>query len=468
MKRVSQDALRYRESNTKGGKFYYHKNRLSRKTNTNWSRNYVRYECIKAKSLLSKREMLAEDWFHINRSLNAYRGCEHGCVYCDGMSEYYHVDNFTSHVRIKENAPEILRKELKKLGFSSQRELETETLWSFLPKDDAARLAMKTPRRIVIGVCGGVSDGYQPAEKEHKITRQILETLLDFRLPAMILTKSDLVLRDIDLLKELNEVAFANAVFTITLQDDEKRRIIEPRASSTPDRFAALKELRKAGIFGGVMATPVVPWIGTTYENMEGLAKEAKAAGAEFILFGAMTLKPGRQKDYFLSVIGRHFPEEVEKIKMLYANNNRYGNPLWKRQPINTMLLGHEICKKVGIRDRSVRHTLPFEHEVNYQVLGVLLDIVFYQRYMLGRPWSVSEPFHDLSIRIEKGVENLKVLLDEGRLREGLCINNEMANIVRQIIETGTCGYMENLLSNISEYEIGDQVLVISDEQSDE
>jgi len=384
------------------------------------------------------------------------------------MSEYYHVDNFTSHVRIKENAPEILRKELKKLGFSSQRELETETLWSFLPEDDAARLAMKTPRRIVIGVCGGVSDGYQPAEREHKITRQILETLLDFRLPAMILTKSDLVLRDIDLLKELNEIAFANVVFTITLHDDDKRRIIEPRASSTPERFAALKELRKAGIYGGVMATPIVPWIGTTYENMEGLAFEAKRAGAEFILFGAMTLKPGRQKDHFFSVIGRHFPEEVDKIKGLYADNNKYGNPMWKRQPINTMLLGHEICKKVGIRDRSVRHTLPFEHEINYKVLGVLLDIVFYQRYMLGKPWSMSKPFHDLSIRLEKGVENLKVLLDEGRLKEELYINNEMASIVQQIIETGSCQYVENLLSNISEHEIGDQVLVISDEESGE
>ena len=465
MKRVSQDALQCRERNTKGGKFYYSKTHPSSKMNINWRRNSVRYECIKAKSLLSKREMFAEDWFHINRSLNAYRGCEHGCVYCDGMSEYYHVDNFTSHVRIKENAPEILRKELKKLGFSSQRELETETLWSFLPKDDATRLAMKTPRRIVIGVCGGVSDGYQPAEKEHKITHQLLETLLDFRLPAMILTKSDLVLRDIDLLKELNEVAFANVVFTITLHDDDKRRIIEPRASSTPERFAALKSLRKAGIFGGVMATPIVPWIGTTYENMEGLAREAKAAGAEFILFGGMTLKPGRQKDHFLSVIGRHFPGEVEKIKALYADNNRYGNPLWKRQPINTMLLGHEICKKVGIRDRSVRHTLPFEHEINYRVLGVLLDIVFYQRYMLGKPWSMSKPFHDLSIKLEKGVEDLKVLLEEGRLKEGLSINDELAAIVNQIIETGTCEYMEYLLSNISENNIGNQALIISDEE---
>ena len=409
----------------------------------------MRYECVKAKSLLSKKEMTADSWFHINRSLNAYRGCEHGCIYCDGMNEYYHVDNFMSHIRIKENAPEILKKELKKLGFTSQRELETETLWSFLPDDDAKRLAMQKPRRIVIGVCGGVSDGFQPAEREHKITQQILETLVDFRLPAMILTKSDLVLRDIELLKELNEVSFVNAVFTITLHDDEKRSIIEPRASSTPERFAALKELRKAGIPGGVMATPIVPWIGTDYENIEGLAKDAKDANAEFILFGGMTLKPGRQKEYFMRVIKRHFPQHASSLETAYSNDNRYGQPIWKKLPTNVMLEGHQICRKIGISDRSVRHTLPYAHEINYKVLGTLLDIEFYQNYLMGIPWRVSKPFHELSIKIERGVEDVQVLRDEGRLKETLFISDSMVDIVEQIVDTGNSEYLNNILARI-------------------
>ncbi|MGY5878682.1 MAG: hypothetical protein RTV31_00470 [Candidatus Thorarchaeota archaeon] len=404
---------------------------------------------MKAKSLLSKKEMTADSWFHINRSLNAYRGCEHGCIYCDGMNEYYHVDNFMSHIRIKENAPEILKKELKKLGFTSQRELETETLWSFLPDDDAKCLAMKKPRRIVIGVCGGVSDGFQPAEREHKITQQILETLVDFRLPAMILTKSDLVLRDIELLKELNEVSFVNAVFTITLHDDEKRSIIEPRASSTPERFSALKELRKAGIPGGVMATPIVPWIGTDYENIEGLAKDAKDANAEFILFGGMTLKPGRQKEYFMQVIKRHFPQHANSLGTAYSNDNRYGQPIWKKLPLNVMLAGHQICKKIGISDRSVRHTLPYAHETNYKVLGTLLDIEFYQNYLMGIPWRVSKPFHELSVKIERGVEDLQVLRDEGRLKETLFISDSMVDIVEQIIDTGNSEYLNKILDRI-------------------
>jgi DNA repair photolyase len=426
----------------------------------------LHYECIKAKSLLSKKEMLAEGWFHINRSLNAYRGCEHGCIYCDGMSEYYHVDNFTTHIRIKENAPAILRSELKKLGFSSQEELETETLWSFLPREDAARLAMRSPRRIVIGVCGGVSDGYQPAEREYRITRQILETLLDFRLPAMILTKSDLVLRDIDLLKQINEVAFVNAVFTITLYDDDVRSIIEPKASSTFVRYAAGKDLRKAGIHGGVMATPIIPWVGTSYDNMEGLAKEAKSAGAEFIVFGGMTLKPGRQKDYFLSVVRKRFPEYAEKIRSAYANDNRYGIPIPSKLPVSTMLLGHEICKKVGIRDRSVRNRLPLEPKANSTVLGVLLDIEFYQKYLLGKPWHINKPFHELSVKIESGVEDLKVMLDEGKLGKSLSISDEIVRLVSQIIETGTCDYITNLLQDLSSEQSSSQPLITSDEDN--
>jgi len=428
----------------------------------------VRYECVKAKSLLSKKEMTADSWFHINRSLNAYRGCEHGCVYCDGMNEYYHVDNFMSHVRIKENAPEVLKKELKRLGFTSQRELETETLWSFLPDDDAQRLAMKKPRRIVIGVCGGVSDGFQPAEKEHKITQQILETLADFRLPAMILTKSNLVLRDIELLKELNDVAFVNAVFTITLHDDEKRSIIEPRASSTPERFAALKELRNAGIPGGVMATPIVPWIGTDYENIEGLAKEAKRVNAEFILFGGMTLKPGRQKEYFMRVVNRHFPQYAQKLESAYANNNKYGQPIWQKLPVNTMLIGHQICKEVGISDRSVRHILPFAHEINYKVLGILLDIEFYQNYLMGIPWSVRKPFHELSVKIERGVEDLRILREEGRLKQTLLIDDSMVKILEQIIDTGESDCLKNILARIPEVSSGEQKIGIpSDEVMD-
>lgn len=412
----------------------------------------MKYETIKAKSLLSKHHS-ADSWFHVNRSLNAYQGCEHGCVYCDGMSEWYHVDNFTTRIRIKENAAEVLRKELKKQGYTSRTELETETLWSFLEEDDAKRLVVSQSRRQVIGVCGGVSDGYQPAEREHKITQQVLETLLDYEMPFMVLTKSDLVLRNLDLLKEIHEKAFVNVMFTITLADDGIQKVFEPRSSSTSERFEALKEVRKAGLFGGVMATPIAPTIGDTFENMVALAREAKRVDAEFIQFGGMTLKPGRQKDYFLSVIASRFPDHLDDIIRIYSNNNRYGIPNWRRLPCNIMLRGYELCKSVGIRDRSIRHKMPHEPEANNTVLGILLDIMFYQEFLLGYSWSRIRPFKELAIEIERGLPDLASLHCDGELADRLLVEHEIQTIVEEILNRGTCEYLETLVSDVDQVE---------------
>ncbi|MFW9799090.1 MAG: radical SAM protein [Candidatus Thorarchaeota archaeon] len=408
----------------------------------------MRYECIKAKSLLSKK-MEAESWFHINRSMNAYRGCEHGCVYCDGMSEGYHVESFLTHIRIKENAPEVLRRELKKEGFVSQSELETETLWAYLDEDDATRIAEKTPRKQIIGASGGVSDAYQPAEGEHKVTRRVLETLLDFGLPVYIQTKSDLVLRDLDLLKEIHERAFANVVFTITLHDEETQKILEPRSSTTAERFDALKEIRNAGLYGGVMATPTIPGIGDNVENMERLAERAKRSRAEFIVWGGLTLKPGRQKDYFLNVVRRKFPGKLKLMERIYENNHPYGHPIHNRLPVRVMTLGYGICRKLGISDLSVRHRVPQEHEVNNKVLGVILDIMFRMRYSLGRAWSETDNFNELATRLERGVDNLEELRESGELSERLQLTTQMTEIVEEIMDRGTCGVLESLESDL-------------------
>jgi DNA repair photolyase len=368
------------------------------------------------------------------------------------MSEHYHVDNFMTHIRIKGNAPQILYKELKKDGYTPQSELETETLWAFLDQEDAMRIAQKVPRRKVIGVCGGVSDGYQPAENEHEVTRRVLETLLDFGMPAFVLTKSDLVLRDLELLREIHERAFTNAMFTITLNDEATQKVFEPRASTTSERFDALKEVRKAGLFGGVMATPLIPGIGDSIENIRGLAKEAKKAGAEFIQFGGMTLKPGRQKDYFLNVVKKRYPEQLELIRNVYADDHPYGQPNYRRLPVSVMTLGYAISKEVGLRDRSIRHKIPHEHDANNLVLGVLLDIIFRRTNNLGMSWNQTKPFYELAIRIERGVEDIKVVRERGELGEYLHINAEMVEAVEEILDRGTCQALEEIEARLNEY----------------
>ncbi len=407
----------------------------------------MRYECIQAKTLLSKTRW-AESWFHANRSLNAYKGCEHACAYCDGMSERYYVDDFTSHIRIKENAPQVLRRELLRAGFSAR----SGSLVSFLKEEDADRLSREGPRKQVIGVCGGVSDGYQPAEKEHEITRQVLETLLDFRLPVFVLTKSDLVLRDLDLLKEIHKQAFVNICFSITLHDEETREILEPKSSSTGERFEAIKEIRKAGIHTGVMGMPMIPGIGDTSENLLGIAEEAKRVGADFVQFSGMTLKPGRQKDHFLNIVKKHLPDKHDFLKQIFANDHPYGHPIWDLLPFNIMVRGREVCQKVGIRDRSVRYMMPGEPEPNVRVLRVLLDIEFYQSWTLGYPCVDWQPYQELAITIEQGVEDLEELRQQGLLGEQLDIGPHMVAVVEEILDRGSCEILDGILAKIDSY----------------
>jgi DNA repair photolyase len=397
----------------------------------------MRYETIQAKTLLSK-PIYGDAWFHSNRSLNSYRGCEHGCVYCDGHCQYYRIDNFYTHIRVKENAPKVLRRELERARFQSQSKMQSETLVRFLSEQEKTKALYTGPRKIIVGASGGVSDAYQPAEEEHQITRQVLETLYDFRLPVFILTKSNLVLRDLDLLKKIHEQAFVSVCFSITLHDDEMRTIFEPKSSATWERFEALKQIRKAGLYGGVMAYPTIPTIGDSVENMQGLAKAAKNAGAEFILFSGMTLKPGRQKDYFFNVVRRQVPQVYDHLQQIYANNHTYGYPIVELLPVNPGLQGRKICQKVGISDRSVRHLPPGEPEANIQVINRLLDLVFYRQILLGKPRNTWKPYQDLAIKIEKGVEDLQHLTTKGVLEDQLKVSSKMAGVVNEILLQGT------------------------------
>jgi DNA repair photolyase len=398
----------------------------------------MRYETIQAKTLLSK-PIYGDSWFHSNRSMNAYRGCEHGCVYCDGHCQYYRIENFYTHIRVKENAPKILRRELERMKYRSQSKLQSSSLVRFLDKDDASRVIDQSPRKIIIGISGGVSDAYQPAEEQYQVSRQVLETALDFRMPVFVLTKSDLVLRDLDLLKEIHKHAFANVCFSITLHDEETKAIFEPKSSATWERFEALKQIRKAGLFGGVQAVPTIPGIGDSVENMQGLAEDAKKARAEYILFAGMTLKPGRQKNYFFNVVHHQMPETYALLQDIYANNHTYGHPIFERLPVNVMLQGHKICQQVGISDRSIRHRIPNEPEANVQVLNALLDLIHYRSIALGKPRQSWKPYHELAIQIEKGVLNLAELHNQGLLEKQLTISPKMAQVIEEILHTGTC-----------------------------
>ena len=220
-------------------------------------------------------------------SINPYRGCSHGCVYCYARPTHEYLGlsaglDFESKVLVKEDAPELLRGQL-----SSPR---------WVPKV----LSMS-----------GVTDPYQPIEKKMGITRGCLTVLADFRNPVAIVTKNHLVTRDIDLLSELARYDAVVVAVSLTTLNDDLRRVMEPRTSRPLRRLAAIEKLAGAGVPVGVMTAPVIP--GLTDHELPSLISAAAEAGASFAGFVPVRL-PGAVRPLFEDWLGRHFPERKEKV----------------------------------------------------------------------------------------------------------------------------------------------------------
>lgn len=244
---------------------------------------------IQAKTILSSIKKGTDDYFGLRYNMNLYRGCQHGCIYCDSRSKCYGIVNF-SEIQIKANALELLEKELR-----SKREKGT------------------------IGF-GSMNDPYMPIEKELQLTRKALELIRKYRFPLHLITKSDLVVRDIDLLKDISCIYTAISI-TITSADDEVAKVIEPGAPSTSERFEAIRKLSKAGIYCGITLMPLLPYINDTAQNVEAIVKRAKDAGAAYIL-GAMglTMREG-QREYFYRQLDLKYPGLKENYQLRYGND---------------------------------------------------------------------------------------------------------------------------------------------------
>lgn len=260
-------------------------------------------------------------------SLNPYQGCFHECAYCDGKAERYNMHaDFATRIRAKANAPELLEKFLRGKGFSPVNRERTGTLADF--SDDAkSSLKGSAPEKFTINISGGVCDIYQPAEAEVGLSRKLMQLVYDYDFPIFLLTKNKLVLRDLDLLRKINDSHGATVAMTVTFADDSLRAKFEPGASTTIERFEALGVLHEAGIHTGIWSLPLLPWIGDTDANVDAIMAGAKDAGVEWIICSGLTLKPGRQKEAFMRLIARDFPRLVDNYVRLYSNENKYGTP---------------------------------------------------------------------------------------------------------------------------------------------
>lgn len=242
---------------------------------------------IKAKQILSSYSS-GDNWFGCNYNMNIYKGCNHGCIYCDSRSECYQVDNFTE-IRAKENALLILDKELK-----SKR------------------------KKGIVGT-GAMSDPYNPCESKYKLTRGALELINKYQFGVGLLTKSTLVLRDLDVLLKIkaNNIAMVN--FTITTFDDSLGKIIEPHVDISSERFKAVKSLSDAGILTGVLVWPLLPFINDTEANICGIIEKAAQCGAAFVItYPGVTLRQN-QRDYYFAQLDKFFPGLKEKYIKTYG-----------------------------------------------------------------------------------------------------------------------------------------------------
>lgn len=222
----------------------------------------------------------------------------HGCIYCDTRSECYQIDNFDTDISVKTNAIDLLKKEL-----SSKRYRQT------------------------IGF-GSASDPYVSIEKDYKFTKQALELIRDLRFPLFLLTKSNMVVRDIEVIEQISKQNYACIAFTITTADDDLAKIIEPRAPLPSERLKAMSILSVLGIKTGVVIMPTLPYITDSEKNITDIVKFSKQSGASFVYPSFGVTMRDRQRDYFYE----HIDEDTKsKYINRYKNYYQCASPNYKK-----------------------------------------------------------------------------------------------------------------------------------------
>jgi len=270
-------------------------------------------EYVPAKSIVTR---VAGDygWFGVDYNMNIYRGCSHGCIYCDSRSLCYQIEDF-DRVRAKQDALRIIGDELAK----------------------------KRIKGVI--ATGAMSDPYNPQEAKHKLTRGALELLNAHRFGVAIATKSRLVSRDIDILKDMQAHSPVIIKMTVTTHDDSLSQIIEPCASLSSERFTAIKALNDNGIYAGVLMMPILPFIEDTEENIINIVHKAKDSGAKFIYPAmSMTLRAGN-REYYYENLDRHFPGMKERYVKKYGE--RYSCPSSKAKKLWGIFA--DECQRVGL-----------------------------------------------------------------------------------------------------------------------
>lgn len=276
-----------------------------------------------------------------HNGMNIYRGCTHGCIYCDSRSKCYQMDHDFEDIEVKSNAPQLL-----------------ETALS------------KKRKKCMIGT-GGMCDPYMHCETELKHTRKCLEIIDKYGFGVTIQTKSNHILRDLDLMKRINEKSKCVVQMTLTTYDENLCKIIEPNVSTTKERFEALKILYNNGIPAVVWLCPILPFINDTEENLKGILKYCVEAVVYGILcFGmGVTLRDGN-REYFYGKLDKHFPGMKQKYHQKYGHSYE----ITSDNNLGLMKIFYEECRKNRIvcnNDEIFKYLHAYDDKTNFKQLSL-------------------------------------------------------------------------------------------------
>lgn len=357
-----------------------------------------RYVLYKVKRILNVHKHIDGGWFWSKYSAHPYVGCEYGCEYCYWRDEKYNMlaredaargllDPFSQYIKVKENAPELLEKELS---------------------------------RVLKDII--VTGDYQPAEAKFHLSRRMLEVCLQLGFPVLINEKSPLVLRDLDVIGEINRKTWACVLWSIANHESQGYlERFEPRSPTIESRFAAMKKISEAGIPTGTAFMPILPYICDNDENLEAVVKKTAQSGGSFVLAGSLAMS-GAQASRYMQVLQKFYPHFTARYNKLYRGGYS-PDPEYSREIARKVA---RFCEKHKIADRMPRYIMLGEFETNKRVSEKLFLDTYRMEVDCESPrriwayrkaaWAIDELKEDVSAIYRKnGLQGLEKIPNIGK-----------------------------------------------------
>ena len=368
---------------------------------------------IQAKSILRKQKKV-ESWFVSRYGMNLYRGCAHNCSYCDGRAEKYRVEGeFGCDIAVKTNAVDILAREL----------------------DPSRKRKPMKPGYIFVG--GGVCDSYQPTERKYRLTRKSLQLIAQSNFPVHMLTKSVLIEQDMDILSDIREKNGAIISMSFSSTDDRISAHFEPGVTQPTRRLKTLESFKKRGFAVGMYLMPVLPFITDTPEHIQNTVRDAVNAGVDFIVFGGMTMKGGKQKDHFNSVLKNYDASLVDLYDSIYSDSPWGEAKSDYYKSIHDVFL--EIAKAYNIPARIPPQLWRERVDETDRVI-IILEHIDYLLKLRGE----KSHYGIAAFSISQQKEAISMIRDKLEQLKG--ISPSTARLVHEIIDSGSSVYYERLL----------------------